>query len=156
LPFAPRVPGPSCVDPSLNIADPVGTPDPVMGTTVAVNVTVAPRLAGVIEEDTVVVVAIIATTTDTAFEVEGAKFASPEYCAMIESVPNGGAVISVATPDVFNVCGVPSGVVPERNVTEPVGVVVLPEGPVTVAVKVTSWSGTAVRVEACRTVVGVG
>lgn len=44
-------------------------------------------------------------------------------------------VAKVATPELFNV-PVPREVVPSRNVTVPVGMVELPEGAATVAVKV--------------------
>ena len=68
----PKAPIPIVVDPSLKVTDPVGAPVPAAGTTAAVNVTVAPRLAGVIEDVTVVAVAIIATVTDIEFEVDAA------------------------------------------------------------------------------------
>jgi hypothetical protein len=131
-----RVPGPRAVAPSLKVTVPVSTPEPFAGATVAVKVTFTPRSAVADEDATVVVVASIATVTEIGLDVDDANLRSPEYCAVIESVPTGRGVVSVATPEAFSVA-VPSAVVPERKVTVPVGIVAVPVGPDTVAVRVT-------------------
>jgi hypothetical protein len=77
------------------------------------------------------------TTWVTTFDVDPLKFESPPYAAVIEFEPAGNPdVLYVATPEPFNV-PLPNVMVPSKKLTKPVGMVVLPEGPVTVAVKVT-------------------
>jgi hypothetical protein len=67
------------------------------------------------------------------------KLLSPEYTAVIECVATDSEfVVSVAMPEVSGT--EPSGVVPSRNVTLPVGVDTVEE---TVAVSVTAFSTSA-------------
>ena len=80
---------------------------------------------------------VAATVWVRTAEVEPEKFASPLYCAVTGSEPAASVLMEkLATAEAFS-GPVPSEVVPSKNVTLPVGVEVLPEGPVTVAVKVT-------------------
>ena len=73
------------------------------------------------------------TTWVTAFDVLPAKFGSPLYTAVIESVPTGNAV--VVKPAEFPLRdAVPRLVLPLLNVTVPVAVP--PNCPVTVAVRI--------------------
>jgi hypothetical protein len=73
----------------------------------------------------------------TAADVEAANTESPLYCAVMLSVPPGSVVVvRVAVPDALSV-PVPRAVVPSRNVIVPVGVVDIPEGGATAAVRVT-------------------
>jgi hypothetical protein len=72
---------PIWVCPSRKVAVPVGWPDPDRGATDAVNVTLCPVVSWVKEAESEVVVAVLAaveTVTDTAAEMDDAKFASPE------------------------------------------------------------------------------
>jgi hypothetical protein len=147
-----KVPVPKTVVPSLKATVPLGTTEPIAGVTVAVNVTLAPKLAVGAEDATVVVVATIETVTDIALDTEGAKLVSPEYCAVIPSVPTGRGVASVAAPAAPSVA-VPKVLVPDRNVSVPVGMTTFPVGPTTVAVRITNCPASAVLADACRTVV---
>ncbi len=163
VPELPRVPDPRTVVPSLKATVPVGTPMPIAGTTIAVKVIFAPKLAVGANDATVVVVATIATVTVIALDTDGAKSASPLYCTVMESAPMGSAVANVATPEMFSVV-VPSVVVPNRNATVPVGVVGAPVGQDTVAVSVKACPGntvanedaTVVVVESFETTIDIG
>jgi hypothetical protein len=76
------------------------------------------------------------TTMTTAVEVEGEKFESPAYCAVMESEPVGRVVVArVATPLLLS-APLPRLVAPLRKVTVPVGIVASPLGGLTVAVRV--------------------
>ena len=59
------------------------------GVTVAAKVTDCPTFDGFREETKAVVVVALITTWLTAFDVLAAKFESPLYTALIESVPTG-------------------------------------------------------------------
>ena len=92
------------------------------------------------------------TVSVMAEETDGAKFVSPEYWAVIEWVPTLNVLVEyVATPELFSV-PVPRVLVPSRNMTVPVGAVVLPEGPATVAVNVTFCPAFAVAAEVASVV----
>jgi hypothetical protein len=122
LPFSATTP--NCVWPSRYVIEPVGTPVPDCGATPAVNVTFWPAVNCVAEARTEVVVAILAgaeIVTDTAADVEAAKFASPEYAAVIACEPIARLDVSnAADPDEFRDL-VPICVPPSLNVTVPVG-----------------------------------
>ena len=76
------------------------------------------------------------TVRFTAIEVDELKVVSPLYFAVSECVPTASDVVEkVATQEGFNV-PVPKFVVPSLKVTVPVGVL-LPDGPVTFAVRAT-------------------
>ncbi len=88
---------------------------------------------------TVVVVEAMVTVTVTAVEVLDVKVESPEYTAVIESLPTGSAVVSrVATPSV-QCPSARARSLPLKNSTVPVGVPVAGLIGATVAVKVTVW-----------------
>ncbi len=76
--------------------------------------------------------------TETAVDVLAAKFGSPRYCAVSESVPTGSVVV-VRTAVLPLSLAVPSEVVPTKNCTEPVGVPEPGATTATVAVSVTGW-----------------
>jgi hypothetical protein len=130
---------PSDVVPLKNWTVPVGVPPPgLTGATVADKLTVWPRLDGLGEAVTVVVVLAWLTVAGVAAEVLAPKVVSPEYCAVIESEPVGNAVVVIVADPLLRVA-VPSEVVPLKNWTVPVGVPT-PEVPdVTLAVRVTDW-----------------
>ena len=72
---------PICVDTSRKLIEPVGMPFPDCGATAAVNVTLCPPVSCVAEAESEVAVAIFVgaeIATDTALDVEGEKFVSPE------------------------------------------------------------------------------
>src|SRR5271163_2398376 len=92
----------NCADPPVNVADPttvcesrnvmlpVGATVPAAGATFAVNVTLLPAVICVADRDKDVLVLIFAgpeTVTATAAELEGEKFASPEYAAVMVCEP---------------------------------------------------------------------
>jgi hypothetical protein len=133
-----KVAVPSEFAPSLNVTVPVGVPLPDCGATVAVNVTSCPLVNCVFDALREVLVLIFAgaeTTTVTTVEVDAAKFASPEYAAVMLCDPTvSDDVLKVAVPP-LNVA-VPSEFAPSLNVTVPVGVP-LPDCGATVAVNVT-------------------
>ena len=89
----------------------------------------------------VVDVAVVASVTVTMGDVLPTKLLSPSYCAMIEFAPDDSvSAVSVATPSLrFTV---PSGSVPLKNSTLPVGVPVPGLAALTVAVRVTVWPET--------------
>jgi hypothetical protein len=95
----------------------------------------------VAEARTDVVVAILAgaeIVTDTAVDVDAAKFASPEYAAEIECEPIARLDVSnAAEPDEFS-DALPICVAPSRNATVPVGTSD-PDFDATAAVNVTAW-----------------
>lgn len=69
-----------CVPPSRKATEPVGVLVPDCGFTVAVNVTLWPLVNCVAEAESAVVVAVFGgadTVTETAAEVDAAKFVSP-------------------------------------------------------------------------------
>jgi hypothetical protein len=103
----------------------------------AVKVTAVPKMDGLSDETTVVVLAAKFTVTFcvSTGDVLAAKFVSPPYTAVIESAPLASpAVVSVAVPPV--IVPVPSMAPPSWNVTVPVGVPVADD--FTVAVSVTA------------------
>jgi len=119
LPF--NVPVPSAVVPSRKVTVPVGVPE-VVDAIVAVNVTGVPLDAEAAELTNASVVAVFAMVSVSAAEVLAARVALPEYLAVIECVPTVSVdVVKVATAPPFSV-PLPSGVVPSRKVTVPVGV----------------------------------
>ncbi len=86
----------------------------------------------------VVVVEAMVTGTVTAVDVLVWKLVSPEYSAVIESLPTGSEVrSSVATPSLK--VPVPIEVPSLRNSTVPVGVPAPGLTTAIVAVKVTDW-----------------
>ena len=84
--------------PSLNVTLPVGTAVPgELATTVAVKVTVWPRLDGLSEEVTELVVASLFTVCVKAEEVLALKLESPLYAAVMEAEPTANdEVVKVA------------------------------------------------------------
>ena len=124
---------PRLVLPFSKVTEPVGVPG--CADTVAVRVTDCPNMEGFSEDVNVAVELALPTVWLTAAEVLLAKFASPPYTAVIESVPSGSdVVVRLATPPV-NVA-VPSEVVPLKNATlSPSGGA--PPLDVTVAVNIT-------------------
>jgi hypothetical protein len=127
---------PSSAPPSWNVTVPVGVPVPVE-LAFAVKVTAVPKMDGLSDETTVVVLAAKFTVTVcvSTGDVLAAKFVSPPYTAVIESAPLASpAVVSVAVPPV--IVPVPSMAPPSWNVTVPVGVPVADD--FTVAVSVTA------------------
>src|SRR5215471_10047569 len=76
--------------PSMKLTDPVGEA-PV---TVAVNVTTAPWVAGLAELESVVVLAALVTTCDSAELVEATLLASPPYAAVMLWVPMARVVVA--------------------------------------------------------------
>jgi hypothetical protein len=90
------------------------------------------------------------TVIKIADDVDAAKFASPEYTAVMLSVPSGREdVFSVATPLLFRF-PLPKDVVPLENVTVPLGV---PLDAFTVAVSVSVWPTVRLVAEAVMEVV---
>jgi hypothetical protein len=159
LPF--KVPVPRAVVPFRKVTVPVGTVVfPAGPATDAVKVTLVPKVIEVADAASLVVEAVgvivaATTVTVTAGEEEVAKLESPAYEAVMECVPTAKVVMArVATPDPFNV-PVPRDVVPSRNVTVPVGTVVSPLGPTTVAVRVTLCPAVTEVGEAASAVVEV-
>ena len=119
------VPVPNDVAPSSKVTVPVA---PVV--TVAVKVTLAPKVEGFAEDARVIVEVALFTTWDTAVDTAVLKLESPPYCAVIECVPTASElVVRVATP--LLIVPVPRDVVPSWKVTGPVA------PGVTVAVRVT-------------------
>lgn len=96
-------------------------PEAKVDDTVAVNVTDAPKVDGLSDEASVVVVEAVFTTCEIALEVLPLKLVSPLYTAVIECVPPVRfAVLKVACP-LLSV-PVPSDWLPSMNVTIPVAV----------------------------------
>jgi hypothetical protein len=141
--------------PSMKVIDPVGVGPPVdggAGITVAVKVTGWPRLAGLSEEVSVVVVLACCTVTVMLLEVLGEKLELPWYIAVTVLKPKGSAVVTMeATPP--DKVAVPSEVVPRKNWTVPSGV---PAVELTPAVSVTGWPTTAGLGDAATVVVVAG
>ena len=131
------VPVPSVVVPERNVTVPVGVPAPgARAETVAVNVTDWSYTVGLTEDSNVVVVLSWFTTWVVAVEVLPRSLVSPPYMAVIGEEPTARLFVeNVATP-LLRV-PVPSVVVPERNVTVPVGVPAPGATTATVAVNVT-------------------
>src|SRR5437868_14831205 len=88
-PEALRVPGPRTVAPSRKLTVPVGVPAPgAVAVTVAVNVTDAPTIEGLLPETSAVEVAALFTTCESAAVlVLVPKFESPPYAALRVCVP---------------------------------------------------------------------
>jgi hypothetical protein len=128
----------SCDWPSRIVTLPVGVPVPVFGATAIFRVTIWPVVSWVADGETDVVVAVFvgaATVTDIADEVDVAKFASPEYDAVIECEPTASAeVLSIVVPELS--VPLPICVVPSLKVTVPVGLPD-PDFGATVAVNIT-------------------
>ena len=125
---------PRDVVPSKNCTVPVA----VAGDTVALNLTLVPKVDGLRLEVRVVVVPAGLTVWASEVEVLPLKVASPPYTAVIECAPPARlAVERVATPAALS-ADEPRVVVPSLKLTPPVGVPV-PEEDVTVAVNVTDW-----------------
>jgi len=138
---------------SKNLMEPVGTPMPDCGATLAVNVTLWPMVIWFEEAVSNVVVAtgVCVTTTLTALDTELLSLLSPPYEAVIGCVAAGNElVLNAATPLAFKV-PVPRIVAPSRNVTVPVGTL-LPDCGETVAVKVTLCPVLMAVAELARTV----
>lgn len=160
MPFAPTLPVPIEFAPSRNVTVPVIVPA-VVEVAVAVSVTVAPLAAGLGDALSAVEVgawdAAGLMTSDTAVEVDMAKFASPPYFAVIECVATLSVdVCSVATPPAPTL-PVPIEVEPSRKVTVPVIEPAVLD--VTVALRVTVCPAVAGFGSAVRAVVvgaGVG
>jgi hypothetical protein len=133
--------------------EPVGT-----GAIVAVNVIVAPKVAGFGAAVNVVAVGAVFTVRLTAEEVDVADVVLPEYTAVRLATPTGNVdVVVVATPDEFTVAAAPIWVAPMKKLTvpreEPVGAGETVAVSVTVAPNVAGL-GAATRavVVACNTV----
>src|SRR6266568_5145133 len=121
---------------SLNCAVPAGVPAPEV--TVAVKVTLGPKLEGFNEESSAVAVLAFATTCPPErLPLLFRKFTSPLYSAVIVWVPAFKVeVVNVAAPPAFKATGAPRLAPLSLNCAVPVGV---PALEVTVAVKVTLW-----------------
>ena len=61
----------------VNVTWPVGMPVPVVGATIAVNVTASPRVEGLGDDESIVVVAIVATVCVSGVAVLVAKVVLP-------------------------------------------------------------------------------
>lgn len=101
MPALLRLPVPNTVAPSRKVTVPVGVPAPgATPPTFAVSITVCPRIDGLGDADTVVVVPAWLTTCVSANDVLGAKFTSPAYTAVMLWVPTAkDAVLKVAVPE---------------------------------------------------------
>ncbi len=107
---------------------------PAAGCTVAVRVTVWPKMAGFAAETSTVELAAWFTVSAIAGEVLPVKFVSPLYFAVIECEPPPRVeMASWAAP--LEIVAVPSVAEPSRNVIEPVGP--LPDPGCTLAESVT-------------------
>ena len=127
---------PRIVLPFAKVTLPDGMPVPLLSVTVAVKVTLPPRVILVAEAVRAVAVVAEVTVIATAAEAEVANEVLPEYAAVIEAAPIGRVVdVRVATPALSSVA-VPSVVEPLEKVTVPDGVPT-PEVAATVAVRVT-------------------
>jgi hypothetical protein len=150
------VPVPNVVVLSLKVTVPVGVPDPGEVTiTVAVNVTDCPKIVGLAEETTLVVVSALLTTWDRDAEVLVLKLVSPPYTAVMECVAivnEEAAKVAVVTPPVVERVPEPRVFAPSLKVTVPVGV---PAADATVAVSVTDWLNTDGLLEEATVIVGV-
>jgi hypothetical protein len=139
----------------MKVIEPVGVGPPVdggAGVTVAVSVTVWPRLAGLGEAVSEVVVLACCAVTVIAVEVLGEKLELPWYIAVTLLKPKGRAVVTM-DPTPPERVAVPSKVVPLKNWTVPSGT---PAVELTPAVKVTGWPTTAGLGEAATVVVVAG
>jgi hypothetical protein len=125
-PDASSVPVPICVVPSRNDTEPVAVLVDVL-----VTATLSATVPAVADEDVFVSVAVGVTfVVSMALDVAVLKFVSPPYTAVRMPLPY--VPLYVATPEAFSV-PVPTATAPSRNCTVPVGIVVVPEGGVTVA-----------------------
>ena len=123
------------VVPSRNVIVPTGVPE--LDVTVAVKVTDWPKLDGLCELVSVVVVARGLTVWVSVFE-DVSQVPVGLYVAVMVWLPTARAAVArVATPELLSVA-VPRLVEPSLKVTVPVGVP-LPEVRATVAVNVTDW-----------------
>jgi hypothetical protein len=137
-----RVPVPRAVAPSLNVTVPVA----VDGDTVAVRVTLWPKVVVLADEVRTVLVAVLLTVWASVADVLVASFVSPPYVAVNEwAAAESEVVVNVATPLVR--VPVPRAVAPSLNVTVPVAV----DGD-TVAVRVTLWPNVEVLADEVRMV----
>lgn len=111
---------PSVWVPSMKVTDPVGTLLPAAAAvTVAVKVTLWPNAMGFAEATTATVVPPTSSMLGT--EVLARKLAlSPLYSAVIEWLPTVNEEVEMLAAPALN-GAVPSGVVPSRKVTEPIG-----------------------------------
>ena len=128
------VPWPMLVAPSEKVTTPVGVPVPL---TVAVNVTLCPKVAGFAKETTSVLEAALPTVWVTV-PLLAWKLPSPTYDAVMVWLPTDKVVVlklAVVAPPLVVRVPWPTLVAPSENVTTPVGVPV----PVTVAEKMTLW-----------------
>ena len=128
VPVPPNNPVPSDVVPSRKETVPVGTPDPAFDFTTAVNVAVTPAVTAAGLTVKVVVVGAgadpVAMFSVTAADVDTALLLSPPYCAVIEYPPGVNVLmVNTALPVPSNV-PLPSGVVPLKKSTVPVGMAV--------------------------------
>src|SRR5689334_18836503 len=120
--------GPSATPPSLKVMVPVAP-----AVTPAVKVTLAPKVEGLSDDMSVVVLVALFTTCITDVDVLGLWVESPEYSAVMVCVATLRLeVMNVAVP-ADSVTALPSATPPSLNVTVPVA----SEG-LTVAVKVTA------------------
>src|SRR3984893_7718466 len=88
-PFACNEAFPRLLVPSKNLIEPVGTPLPDFGTTLAVNATLWPTVIWIPEAVSIVVVAtaVCVITTLTALDTELLSLLSPPYEHVIDCVP---------------------------------------------------------------------
>ena len=117
-------PVPICVEPSRNATVPVGEPEPDCGATFAVKLTLAPEATWVAEALSVVLVATFdgaVTVTVIEFEVDEAKFESPEYATLSECAPTASVLVLYVAAEAASVA-VATCVEPSRMLTVPVGV----------------------------------
>lgn len=145
---------PSVVAPSEKVTVPVGVAvaPPDVEAIVAVKVTDWPTPAGFTEERSEVESAARVITSLSIAEVTEWKLESPLYCAVMLCVATASVlVLRVATPPLK--LAEPREVLPSRKVTEPVGTVVTPRTPATVAVRVTDWLATAGFADAARVLI---
>jgi hypothetical protein len=137
LPLSATVP--MMLVPSRNVTVPVGAP-PADVVTVAVNVTAWPPIKVFREEATAVEVDRVPTVSESAAEFVGAKFASPEYCAVMGCAPTDSEeIFNVARPLALTV-PVPMGTPLSKKLTVPEGAPAL--GLLTVAESMTCWPKT--------------
>ena len=128
------VPVPSVVVPSRKVTVPVAVPG-VLSDTVAVKVIEVPKVDGLTEVTTALVVLALFTVCVRIEELLPRKLLLPPYAAVIERLPPASnEVVNVATPFTSTV-PVPSVAAPSINVTVPSGIRKLVS--LTVAVKVT-------------------
>ena len=128
---------PRSVAPSLNCTLPVGE-NPV---TVAVSVTLWPKVGADELTESAVLEAAWFTTCVKADDTLALLLGSPEYAAVMEWLPAASVLVEKAAEPLESVTAEPRLAEPSLNCTVPPGLL-----PVTVAVKVTFWPAVMVPV----------